>query len=306
MAERLPPLNALRAFEAAGRHRSFTRAADELFVTQAAISHQIKALEEFLGLKLFRRYNRRLELTDAGQVYLLSIREAFELIGSATRRLRPAGAQAQLKISTLPSFATRWLIRRLSRFHERHPNIELMFSTSQQLVELGPDGFDIAVRVGLGNYPGLHVVPLMEDVAFPVCSPQLVAAGLKEPGDLVHQLLLHDFSVTRDDDGPNWRQWLRQAGARGVQADKGPAYNDTGMAIQAAIAGQGVALGRRSLVVDDLKAGHLVCPFGPEVPTRFSWFFVCTPESAERPMVEAFLTWLREEIALDFGEEGEV
>lgn len=302
MAGRLPPLNALRAFEAAGRHLSFTRAAGELFVTQAAVSHQIKALEEFLGLQLFRRYNRRLELTQAGRLYLLSIREAFELIGSATQQLQPAGGQAQLKISTLPSFATRWLIRRLSGFQERHPEIELMFSTTQQLVDLGPGGFDIAIRVGLGNYPGLHVRPLMGDVAFPVCSPRLVAAGLREPDDLRHQVLLHDFSVTRDDDGPNWRQWLRQASVRGVQAEKGPSYNDTGMAIQAAIAGQGVALGRRSLVVDDLKAGHLVCPFGPEVPTRYSWFFVCTPESAGQPRIGAFLAWLQEEIALDFGD----
>lgn len=302
---RLPPLNALRCFEAAGRHRSFTRAAAELFVTQAAVSHQIKALEQHLGQKLFRRYNRRLELTQAGLSYLPSVREAFHLLEAATRRLAPLGERGQLKISTLSSFATRWLIPRLSRLSERHPDIEPMISTSQQLVDLGPDTFDVAIRVGLGNYPGLHVVPLMNDAAFPVCSPRLLETkrSLDKPDDLRHHVLLHDYSVTRDGDGPNWRQWLQGAGVADVGPETGPSFNDGGMAIQAAIAGQGIALGRRSLVIDDLAMGHLICPFGPEVPTHFSWFFVCTPQDADNRKINDFLTWLQDQIAEDFGED---
>jgi LysR family glycine cleavage system transcriptional activator len=303
MARRLPPLNALRAFEAAARHLSFTKAADELFVTQAAVSHQIKALEETLGVQLFRRYNRRLELTRAGQDYLPPLRDAFDMMAVATRRLRPDHESGQLKVSTLQSFATKWLIPRLARFHERHPEIDPMISTSHRLVDLEAEDVDVAIRVGQGNYPELHVVLLMDDLAFPVCSPRLLDGPkpLRQPADLAYHVLLHDFSVSRDGDAPNWRNWLKRAQVTGVDAERGPSYNDTAMALQAAIAGQGIALARRSLVVDDLKAGILVCPFGPEMPTRFSWYFVCAPSSVEHPKVRAFLRWLEDEIARDFG-----
>lgn len=304
MPDRLPPLSALRAFEVAGRRLSFTKAAEELFVTQAAVSHQIKALEEFLELKLFKRYNRRLELTEAGRAYLPSVQEAFETVRIATRQLRPGRESGHLKISTLSSFATRWLIPRLGRFQEIHPEIDPMISTSQRLAEIGPDAFDVAIRCGLGIYPDLHVVPLMQDAAFPVCSPRLAAAlPMDEPEDLRQHTLIHDFSVTRDEDGPDWRQWLKHAGVRGAETSKGPAYNDTGMTIQAAIAGQGVALGRRSLVNDEIKAGHLICPFGPEIATRYSYYFVSTPAAAERPVVQAFLAWLQAELDRDFGRD---
>lgn len=305
MTRRLPPLNALRAFEAAARHLSFTKAADELFVTQAAVSHQIKSLEETLGVRLFRRYNRRLELTRAGQDYLPPLRDAFDMMAVATRRLRPDTDSGQLKVSTLQSFATKWLIPRLARFQERHPDIDPMISTSQRLVDLEEEEVDVAIRVGRGNYPDLHAVPLMDDLAFPVCSPRLLDGPkpLRQPADLSHHVLLHDFSVSRDGDGPNWRNWLERAQVTGVDAEKGPSYNDTAMALQAATAGQGIALARRSLVGDDLKAGILVCPFGPEVPTRFSWYFVCAPSNAENPKVRAFLRWLQDEIARDFGDD---
>ncbi|WP_048648850.1 transcriptional regulator GcvA [Nitratireductor soli] len=304
MTRRLPSLNALRAFEAAARHLSFTKAADELCVTQAAISHQIKSLEEVLGVCLFRRYNRRLELTRAGQGYLPPLRDAFDMMAAATRQLQPDNESGQLKVSTLQSFATKWLIPRLTRFHERHPDIDPMISTSHRLVDLGADEIDVAIRVGYGHYPGLHVVLLMDDLAFPVCSPRLIEGPklLRHPADLAHQVLLHDFSVSRDGDAPNWRNWLKRAQVTDVDAEKGPSYNDTAMALQAAIAGQGIALARRSLVVDDLKAGTLVCPFGPEIPTRFSWYFVCTPSSAEHSRVRVFLQWLKDEIADDFGD----
>src|SRR5690554_6823983 len=196
MARRLPPLNALRAFEVAARHLSFTKAADELCVTQAAVSHQIKALEELLGVRLFRRYNRRLELTRAGQGYLPPLRDAFDMMAVATRRLRPDNESGQLKVSTLQSFATKWLIPRLAGFHQRHPDIDPMISTSQRLIDLEAEDVDIAVRVGRGIYPGLHTVPLMDDVAFPVCSPRILDGPkpLRQPADLIHHVLLHDFS----------------------------------------------------------------------------------------------------------------
>ncbi|TWG97126.1 LysR family glycine cleavage system transcriptional activator [Mesorhizobium sp. J18] len=307
MTRRLPPLNALRAFEAAARHLSFTKAAEELFVTQAAVSHQIKSLEETLGVRLFRRYNRRLELTQAGQHYLPPLRDAFDMMAVATRRLRPDTGSGQLKVSTLQSFATKWLIPRLARFHERHPDIDPMISTSQRLVELEAEEVDVAIRAGRGNYPNLHAVLLMDDLAFPVCSPRLLDGPkpLRRPADLGHHVLLHDFSVSRDGDGPNWRDWLNRAQVTGIDAEKGPSYNDTAMALQAATAGQGIALARRSLVGDDLKAGILVCPFGPEMPTRFSWYFVCAPSNVEHPKVHAFRRWLQDEIARDFGDRPE-
>jgi LysR family glycine cleavage system transcriptional activator len=304
MARRLPPLNALRAFEAAARHLSFTKAAEELFVTQAAVSHQIKALEEMLGVRLFRRYNRRLELTQAGRGYLPPLSDAFDMMAVATSRLRPAEESGQLKVSTLQSFATKWLIPRLTHFRETHPDIDPMISTSHRLVDMESEEFDVAIRDGQGVYPRLHVVPLMDDRAFPVCSPRLLKGphALREPADLRRHVLLHDLLVSRDEQGPNWRNWLKHAQVAGVDAEKGPAYNDTAMALQAAMAGQGVALARQSLVVDDLTAGLLICPFGPEMPTRSSWYFVCAPSSTEQPKVRAFLRWLQDEIARDFGE----
>lgn len=307
MPRRLPPLSALRAFEAAARYLSFTKAADELCVTQAAVSHQVKALEALLGVQLFRRYNRRLELTQAGQDYLPPLRDAFDMMAVATRRLQPDEESGQLKVSTFQSFATKWLVPRLARFRARHPDIDPMISTSYRLADPGVEEFDIAIRLGRGNYPGLHVVPLMDDQAFPVCSPRLLEAPhpLHEPADLKHHVLLHDFSVSRDRDAPNWRTWLKRAQAVDVDAEKGPGYNDTAMALQAAITGQGVALGRRLLTIDDLKAGLLVRPFGPEMPTRFSWYFVCAHASAERPKVTAFLRWLQDEIARDLDDDKE-
>ncbi|MDZ5698740.1 transcriptional regulator GcvA [Chelativorans sp. M5D2P16] len=298
MPRRLPPLNALRAFEAAARHLSFTRAADELCVTQAAVSHQIKSLQETVGIQLFRRYNRRLELTRAGQGYLPPLRDAFDMMAAATRQLRSDSGSGQIRVSTLQSFATKWLIPRLNRFHERHPGIDPMISTSQRLIDLSADEIDVAIRVGRGNYPDLHVVPLMDDLAFPVCSPRLIdkAIPLRQPADLAHHVLLHDFSVSRDGDAPSWHNWLKRAEVTGVDAAKGPSYNDTAMTLQAAAAGHGVALARRSLATDDLNAGLLVRPFGPDMPTRFSWYFVCTPQTSELPKVQAFLRWLQDEI----------
>ncbi len=295
MARRLPPLNALRAFEAAARHLSFTKAAEELFVTQAAISHQVKALEAALDLQLFRRLNRRLMLTDAGQLYLPALTEAFDAIDTATTRLRADENAGRLVVSVANSLAAKWLLPRLPRFRERHPEIEVEISAADRLVDFGRDNVDMAIRYGLGRYPGLRVDPLMKDTNFPVCSPGLLAGTvpLREPGDLRRHSLLHDNVSTFD--APDWSKWLAAVGVTGVRADRGQRYSHSSLVIQAAIDGQGIALGRSTLVALDLEAGRLVQPFGPALPSRYACYVVSPPATAERPKIKAFREWLLDE-----------
>lgn len=297
MTRRLPPLNALRAFEAAARHLSFTKAAEELFVTQAAISHQVKALEETLGIQLFRRFNRRLMLTDAGQVYLPALSEAFDGIETATRRLDAADEAGPLKVSVPNSVAAKWLLPRLPRFRERHPEIEVEISASDRLTDFARDQVDMAIRYGLGRYPGLRVDPLMEDTVFPVCSPALMEGDppLRTADDLKRHTLMHDEVAAEE--APAWRNWLAAAGITGVQAERGPRYSHSSLVIQAAIDGQGVALGRSTLVALDLEAGRLVQPFGPALPSHFAVYVVSPPANADRPKVMAFREWLFDEAA---------
>ncbi|HSR72011.1 MAG TPA: transcriptional regulator GcvA [Kiloniellales bacterium] len=298
MARRLPPLNALRAFEAAARHLSFTKAAEELHVTQAAISHQVKGLEESLGRPLFRRFNRRLMLTDAGQAYLPALSEALDAIEQATRRLQ-ASDGGPLKVSAANSFAAKWLLPRLPRFRQRHPEIDIQVSASDTLVDLLRDDFDMGIRFGRGHYPGLLVDHLFDDVVFPVCSPRLRDGPhpLDAPEDLRYHTLLHD-DVTGSD-MPDWRKWLAAVGVKGLNAERGPFFSHSSLAIQAAIEGQGVALARGSLVALDLEAGRLIRPFGPPLPSNFACYLVLAPQTAERPKVKAFRAWLLEETAAD-------
>ena len=298
MARRLPPLNALRAFEAAARQLSFTKAAEELNVTQAAISHQVKLLEETLGVALFRRLNRRLVLTDAGAAYLPPLREALDGIASATERLHQSAETGPLKVSTLHSFAVKWLLPRLPHFLERHPEIDVLVSSSAGLVDFATDDFDVALRYGSGKYPGLQVDVLMGDEIIPVCSPGLRDRDppLRTPSDLKRVTLLHDVVRSTPDD-PDWKIWLDHAGVEGVDPSRGPRFSEANMVIQAAIAGQGVALTRRVIVKDDLDAGMLVQPFGPALATNFVYCLVYPPISAERPKLKLFRDWLMEEAA---------
>ena len=247
MTRRLPSLNALRAFEAAARHLSFTKAAEELHVTQAAISHQVKSLEEQLGLPLFRRLNRRLLLTDAGQTYVSSLTEAFDGIAEATERATAQSGGGSLRISTLPSMAAKWLLPRLARFRTRHPEIDVFVSASHGLADFRRDDLHLAIRYGKGTYPGLEAVLLMDDDIFVVCSPQLLAAGppLSTPADLRHHTLLHDTSVEAG--RRDWRNWLERAGETGVDPDRGPGFSDANLILEAVMASEGVALTRRSL-----------------------------------------------------------
>ena len=237
---RLPPLNALRAFEAAARHLSFTRAADELAVTQAAVSHQVKTLEEWLGLKLFQRENRTIYLTREGQTYLPAVRQALDTVAEATRRLLESDAQGPLTVSVLPSFAAKWLLPRLAAFRARHPEIDVRISSNDQPIDFARDDVDMAVRMGRGEWTGVTAIKFLEEDLFPVCAPALLAGAhpLNRPEDLRHHTLLHD------DMRQDWRTWLMAAGGEGVDPQRGPGYTDSALVIQAAVEGQGVALGR--------------------------------------------------------------
>jgi len=296
---RLPPLNALRTFETAARHLSFTKAAAELNVTQAAVSHQIRQLEEYLGMPLFRRFNRRLALTDEGQQYLPSVRAAFDELSSATRRLVQGDRYGILTVSVLPSFAARWLVPRLGRFRHAHPEIDLRLAAAVESVDFNRADVDLGIRYGRGHYPGLHAVRLMEDEYFPVCNPALLDGPkpLRRPGDLQDHTLLHD-EHTLGEPNPRWEDWLRAAGVTNVNPNRGPIFGDASMMLQAALAGQGVAMGRTALVIDDLAAGRLVRPFDLALPGGFAYWVVCPEAMAERPKIRAFREWLLAEVAL--------
>ncbi len=295
MSRRLPPLNALRAFEAAARHLSFTKAARELNVTQAAISHQVKALEESLGIVLFKRMNRALLLTEPGQAYLPALREAFDLMDAATRGLQDRGMEGALKVTALPSFASKWLLPRLHRFRERYPDIDVLVSAKDTLVDFATDDVDMGIRYGMGSYDGLICDFLLPDSYVPLCSPKLLTGEnpLRRPSDLRHYPLLHDDV----DPGFGWSGWLQRAGALDVNPRRGPGFSDSSMVIAAAIAGQGVCLGRLSLAVDDIRAGRLVMPFGPIMKSKYSNYVVVPKARAAWPKVAAFRQWLLEEAA---------
>jgi LysR family glycine cleavage system transcriptional activator len=296
MGRRLPPLNALRAFEAAARHMSFTKAAAELNVTQAAVSHQIKALEERLGLPLFRRLNRQLLLTDAGQAYLPEVREAFDRLASATDRLLTRDSTGVLTVTLLPSFAAKWLVPRLGRFREGHPEIDVRVSPSERLVDFAREDVDIGIRHGLGRYPGpLRADFLLAENVFPVCSPKLLEGPkpLRCPEDLRHHTLLHD------DYHQDWRMWLMAAGVTSVDPSRGPRFDDSSMVLQAAIGGQGVALGRSALVATDLAAGRLVKPFDITLASPLAYYLVYPSATADRPKIVAFRNWILAEARAD-------
>ncbi|SLN74359.1 transcriptional regulator GcvA [Oceanibacterium hippocampi] len=293
---RLPPLNALRSFEAAARNLSFSKAASELNVTPAAISHQIKGLEDFLGVKLFRRLNRVVMLTDAGQAYLPGIREGFQKLYDATVRLQTVESSGVLTISTLSSIASRWLVPRLRRFQERYPDIDVRLTTSDHLVDFAREDVDIAIRYGTGHYPGLHSVRFLEEeYLYPVCSPALLAGArpLQRPEDLAFHTLLHD------DMKVDWAMWLTAAGVQGVDPKRGPAYTDSSMVLQAAVEGHGVALGRSALAADDLEAGRLVKPFEIEIASTFAYYVVSPETTAEQPKIAAFREWILSEAQRD-------
>jgi len=298
MPRRLPNLNALKAFEAAARLLSFTEAAAELNVTQGAISHQVQTLEEQLGVLLFRRMNRRLALTPAGADYLPSVGEAFDRIAEATRRLGRDRSAGPLKVTTMPSFASLWLLPRLAQLRHAAPDMDVMIAATPALVDVNDDQFDLAIRFGIGSYPELDVKYLMDDAVLPVCAPGLLQRppGLRRPADLARYPLLHDEVGPREQ-GVDWAQWLALAGVTGVDVTRGPIFSDSSFVVLAAIAGEGVGLARRSLCLADLVNGRLVQPFGPIAPIKMTYRLVTTREKAAWPKVRRFTDWILAEVA---------
>ncbi len=288
MVDRLPSLNAMRAFEAAARHLSFSRAADELHVTKAAISHQIKALEEDLGLPLFRRLNRALMLTDAGQTLYPAMTEALGLMSAAVARLKKQDETGVLTVTTLDSVAAIWLVPRLGRFRRSHPEIDVRITTSDESVDFARVNVDLAIRYGSGHWPGVHTERLMTEELFPVCAPSLLGAGppLKTPSDLKHHTLLHDYGIV------GWRMWLMAIGETTIDVERGPQYQHSNLVLQAAAQGDGIALARSVLAEDALAAGRLVKPFDISVPADYAYYLVCPTDHLKRPKVEAFRDWL--------------
>ena len=295
MLRRLPPLNALKAFEAAARHESFTRAAEELCVTQGAVSHQVKALEAELGLKLFTRERQRLVITEQGREYLAVLRDAFDRIALGTERLRQRQSSGVLTVSTSPDFAAKWLVNRLGRFSERHPTIDLRVSAAMHHVDFAREDVDVAVRHGEGNWPGLHTVRLSPEQLFAVCSPKLLSGSraIREPADILKHPLLHM------DDRKDWARWLEAAGLADADALHGPVLNRASMIIDAAVDGQGIALARTTLAAWDLINGRLVRPFPLALPLMKTYWIVCPKATASLPKIVAFRDWLLSEAADD-------
>jgi len=293
MARPLPPLNALRAFEAAGRHLSFTKAAAEMNVTPAAISHQVKALEETLGVPLFRRLTRALRLTEAGQAALPMLGQGFDQLARGVEQMRAHAESGVLTISVSPSFGAMWLVPRLEQFRVLHPDIEIRLDGTDRLVDLARDDADVALRYGAGGYEGVRVDYLFGHVNTPVCSPALLAGDhpLTDPDNLSHHTLLHvDWKNT----DASWRMWLLAAGLAHIDPTGGPRYTMETMAVQAALDGHGVALVDELVVAGHLASGRLVRPFDPglSMPLDFAYYLLSTEESAATPKIAAFRDWL--------------
>ncbi|MHA6880592.1 transcriptional regulator GcvA [Ralstonia pseudosolanacearum] len=296
MPRRLPPLNALRVFEVAGRHLSFSRAADELCVTNAAVSHQIKQLEDHLGLKLFRRRNNQLTLTDAGDNYLPRVRDALRALEQATDLLMDTG-DAPLRVAVPPTFGAKWLVPRLYRFFNQHPQVHVEVSTAD-VQDHGQ--FDLCIDDRQVSLPGLRVEWFTATDFFPVCSAALQPA-IRIPQDLATQTLLHERGGRHLAHHPTWQQWLDEVGVRQIDAARGPAFSEALMAMQAAIDGQGVALGQGLLVEYDIAAGRLVRPLATEASLRLSYYLIHPHQATENPGFALFRQWLIDELARGCG-----
>ena len=295
MLRRLPPLNALKAFEAAARHESFTRAAEELCVTQGAVSHQVKALETELGIKLFNRERQRLVITGAGRDYLAVVGDALDRIAVGTERLMQRQSSGALTVSTSPDFAAKWLVHRLGRFSEAHPEIDLRISATMHHVDFAREDVDLAVRHGDGNWPGHDVTRLCPEQLFAVCSPKLLTGRqrLIKPSDVLKYALLHL------DDRAAWSQWLEAVGLDRAKPSPGPVMNRASMVIDAAVDGQGIALGRTTLAAWDLINGRLVRPFSDALRLSRTYWIVCPKATSALPKIGIFRNWLLSEAALD-------
>ncbi len=296
---RLPPLKSLQAFEAAGRHLSFTEAARDLNVTPGAISQQIRMLEEYLEIKLFKRMNRLIVLTDAGQLFLPMISAGFEQFNDAVNLVRQKRSDGPLTITSAQSFVSKWLIPRLARFKSLHPNIDVRIDTSDRLVDFKHEDIDVGIRFGDGVYPELDTVFLFSFDLIPVCSPDLIrkGKGLKKVSDLKNFTLLHSNYDELDPGWPDWAMWLRVVDAEGVDSDHGIYFNQSDLLFQAAMEGQGVALVASVMADPEIAAGNLVQPFTARLPVKLNYHLVTTPHKARIEKVAAFREWVLAESA---------
>ena len=288
MARKSTPLNALRSFEAAARLLSFTEAAKELNVTQAAVSHQVKSIEEYLGIALFNRNPRRLTLTTQGRQLLPEITEAFDKISNALDAIEVKPDSNLITVRLAPSFAAKWLSPRLKYFWMQHPEIDLSLFHAHPAVDFEREQIDIAVTYGKGDWPGVVSERLLSLDFFPVCCPDYLTGEnpLTELENIFSYALLHDA------DYECWKDWLNLAGLDSVQANRGTIIDDTNVLIQAAIDGQGVALGSTTFVQDHLDAGRLVKPFTQILKNEYSYYVVCPESHLNNPSVSAFRDWL--------------
>ena len=302
MPRRLPPLNALRSFEAAARHESFTRAAEELCVTQGAVSQQVRTLEAELGLKLFNRERQRLKITEAGRDYLMVIREALDSIAAGTERLRQRQSSRVLTVSTSPDFAAKWLVHRLDRFSEAHPGLDIRVSAAMHHADFVRDDIDVAVRHGDGNWPGLDATCLCSEQIFAICSPQLLTGRnrLTQPSDVLKWPLLRlDHQQTA------WKRWFALAGVTAPETLRGPILDRASLIIDAAIDGQGIALARTTLAAWDLISRRIVGPFDVSWRPTNTYWIVCPRATAKAAKICRFREWLLAEARDDVRRLGE-
>jgi LysR family transcriptional regulator, glycine cleavage system transcriptional activator len=302
MASRLPPMTTLRSFEAAARLLSFSKAADELYVTHGAVSRAVRHLEDHLGVELFKRKTRAVELTPTGVTYAAAVRDTLNRLANATAAIIDRQSLGVLNVSTVDSFASKWLLPRLYRFRRQYPDIDIRLDTSERLADFVNDGIDIAIRYGRGRYPGVTTELLMMEELVPAGSPKLLEGPhpLRSPEDLKHHTLIHD------DLPVDWAMWLKMAGVDGIDPYRGLRFQSSVHAVQAAVQGEGIVLGRTAIIADDLQAGRLVQPFALSVPIDFAYYVVYPPQAAERPKIKAFRDWLFEETQMAAGERGNI
>lgn len=297
--QRLPSLTALRAFEAAARLGSFVKAGDELAVTPAAISQQVRSLEEELGVELFRRLSRGLVLTEAGRGCLPDLGRGFAHLARAVETTRAGSLEGPLVVSAIPSFAFRWLMPRLPPFCAAYPMVDLTVRTEMRNVDFVRESVDLGLRYGAGRYPGLDAALLLEEEIYPVCAPSVLSGPhpLRRIADLRRHTLLHDRQVDAKEPTSSWERWLRRAGLDDVDPSRGPGFTDSTMLTEACLRGMGVMLGRSALVADDLAAGRLVRPLDLSAPAEFAYYLVTPPGHGGNPRVRLMLDWLREQAA---------
>jgi LysR family glycine cleavage system transcriptional activator len=289
---RLPPLRSFRVLEAAARHQNYTRAADELHLTHSAVSHQIHALEASLGVRLFERVGRQMRATETGRQLAQDVRTTLDALAVAVERVRGSDSANAITVSVLPSFAAAWLVARLGSFLERNPQIELRLESTTALADFRNDGVDVAIRYGNGNYEGLESVKLFDDEVFPTLSPKLRRSErIRNPADLARIPLLRIRNQP-------WTPWFAAAGVNLPEPRRGPVFNDSELALQAAIQGQGAVLARGSLATPKLRAGVLVAPFRQRIASPQTCYLVYPAENGRKPSVQRFREWLLEEVRI--------